>query len=145
MHINSSTRQWTEIDPETQSIFSAKCILNQHFNDIIIVLMKCNMDIKYIGSGEATKALIFYITDYVTKTHFLPTLVWGALQFAIKQTIRSSSMTTSPWCRPGQSLFMKLVNTMVARQEVSHQQVMSHLMGGGDTYTSHSFKLLRWV
>jgi hypothetical protein len=34
---------------------------------MVIFLMECNMDIKYIGSGEAAKALVFYITDYITK------------------------------------------------------------------------------
>ncbi|EGO04557.1 hypothetical protein SERLA73DRAFT_128574 [Serpula lacrymans var. lacrymans S7.3] len=32
----------------------------------------------------------------------------------------------------------------MARQEMSHQQVMSYLIGGGDCYTSHSFHVLRW-
>ncbi|EGO30248.1 hypothetical protein SERLADRAFT_404509 [Serpula lacrymans var. lacrymans S7.9] len=29
-------------------------------------------------------------------------------------------------------------------QELFHQQVMSYLVGGGDCYSSHAFKLLRW-
>ncbi|KAJ6615011.1 hypothetical protein B0H10DRAFT_1802260, partial [Mycena sp. CBHHK59/15] len=39
-----------------------------NFNDFVLFLLKCNMDIKYIGSGEAAKALMFYIMDYITKS-----------------------------------------------------------------------------
>lgn len=32
----------------------------------------------------------------------------------------------------------------MARQETSHQQVMSYWIGGGDYYSSHNFSLLRY-
>ena len=37
-----------------------------------------------------------------------------------------------------------IINSMLARQEVSHQQVMSYILGTGDCYTSHSFHILSW-
>lgn len=39
---------------------------------------------------------------------------------------------------------MKSVNALMARQELSHQQVMSYLVAGGDHYKSHSFVSLSW-
>ncbi len=39
----------------------------------------------------------------------------------------------------------KVVNQLAARQEMPHQQIMSYLVGGGDYYTSHKFKNLRWT
>jgi hypothetical protein len=42
------------------------------------------------------------------------------------------------------SLFVKVANGNLGRTEVSHQQVMSHIMGGDDHYTSHSFRTLSW-
>lgn len=38
----------------------------------------------------------------------------------------------------------KSVNAMMGRQETSHQQVMSYLVGGGDFYSSHTFRTFRW-
>ncbi|KAI0710264.1 hypothetical protein C8Q76DRAFT_579998, partial [Earliella scabrosa] len=38
-----------------------------NYNDLIIFLLKSNMDIKHIGPGQDAEALIFYLTDYVTK------------------------------------------------------------------------------
>ncbi|EGO27022.1 hypothetical protein SERLADRAFT_407600 [Serpula lacrymans var. lacrymans S7.9] len=42
------------------------------------------------------------------------------------------------------SLFTKTINTMIARQEIVHPQVMSYLVGGGDYYCNHSFKSIKW-
>ena len=33
----------------------------------MLFLFKCNIDIKFIGSDKADKALIYYIMDYITK------------------------------------------------------------------------------
>ncbi|EGO04935.1 hypothetical protein SERLA73DRAFT_44118 [Serpula lacrymans var. lacrymans S7.3] len=47
--------------------------------------MRCNMDIKYIGSGETAKALVYYVTDYINKS-FLPVHVgFDTLHYAVKQ------------------------------------------------------------
>jgi hypothetical protein len=37
-----------------------------------------------------------------------------------------------------------IVNTMMARQELSHQQIMSYIIGGGDHYMSHCSRSLNW-
>ncbi|KAH7906877.1 hypothetical protein BJ138DRAFT_1137801 [Hygrophoropsis aurantiaca] len=67
--MNGSTRALTELDPETLSILLKRLHpwIN-NFNDLILFLLQCNMDIKYIGSGEAAKALVYYVTDYISKT-----------------------------------------------------------------------------
>ncbi|KAJ6498474.1 hypothetical protein C8R47DRAFT_1111867 [Mycena vitilis] len=33
---------------------------------------------------------------------------------------------------------------LMSKQEMSHQQVMSYLLGGGDVYASHTFKVVKW-
>lgn len=37
------------------------------------------------------------------------------------------------------TLITKSVNAMMGKQEMSHQQVMSYLVSGGDHYSSHVF------
>ncbi|KAH7925867.1 hypothetical protein BV22DRAFT_1104666 [Leucogyrophana mollusca] len=72
--VHGRTRGLTEIDPETESIKLKR--LHPRINsfiDIVIFLLQCNMDAKYIGSGEAVKALVYYIRlsalDYTIKQH----------------------------------------------------------------------------
>lgn len=39
-----------------------------NFNEWFITACRSNMDIKFIWSGSDAKALVYYITDYVTKS-----------------------------------------------------------------------------
>ena len=80
MCIDGSTCSMTLIDPKTQSILLKRMHPRiNNFNDVVMFLMECNMDIKYIGSGEAAKTLIYYITNYITKAA-LATPLWDALR-----------------------------------------------------------------
>ncbi|CAF4397211.1 unnamed protein product [Rotaria magnacalcarata] len=59
----------SKIDPDTGHISlrrSDPWINN--FNEYLIATCRSNMDIKFIWSGSDAKALVYYITDYVTKT-----------------------------------------------------------------------------
>ncbi|KAJ3722189.1 hypothetical protein C8R42DRAFT_537100, partial [Lentinula raphanica] len=38
------------------------------FNETILAAVRCNIDIKFIGSGASAKAVMYYITDYITKS-----------------------------------------------------------------------------
>ncbi|KIJ58691.1 hypothetical protein HYDPIDRAFT_33934 [Hydnomerulius pinastri MD-312] len=146
MHINGSTRALTEVDPETQSILLRRFHPRiNNFHDLVIFLLQCNMDIKYIGSGEAAKALVFYVTDYITKSNLAVHVGLDAIKYAIRQNEERFLETSSIDHRAKhKSAFVKSVNALMARQELSHQQVMSYLIGGGDHYRSHTFTQLPW-
>ena len=143
MRINGTTRAITGLDEESGSILLRRLhprIAN--FNDIVIFLMQCNMDIKHIGSGQAANALMYYFADYISKDG-LPTHVGlAALLYAV-QRISAKKLKESPLDDlPVSNALIITINRMLSRQEISHQQVMSYLVGGGDHYTSHRFRLL---
>ena len=143
MRIDGSTRAQSGLDDETGSILLRRLHPRiASYNDLVIFLMKSNMDIKFIGSGEAAKALLYYITDYITKASLPAYIGLGALSYAI-QKVNEKFPSLSEDTRSRGALNMT-VNRMMSSQEVSHQQVMSYLVGGGDVYTSHRFKVLHW-
>lgn len=148
MRIDGSTRSLTEVDPETGSILLKRLHPRiNNFNDVILFLLRCNMDIKYIGSGEAAKALIYYVTDYITKATLPTHVALAAVEYAINRNDAKFSDITGQDVTPymvRHSLFTKTVMALMARQELSHQQVMSYLIGGGDHYKSHTFQVLKW-
>lgn len=146
MRIDGRTRSFTELDPETSSILLRRLHpwIN-NYNDLVIFLMKCNMDVKYIGSGQAAKALVYYVTDYVTKGSLPLHTGLQALMWAIQHNeAKYAGQDDVDQRSVGKSLMIKVVNAMMGRQELSHQQVMSYLVGGGDHYTSHKFRTLYW-
>ncbi|KAH9854461.1 hypothetical protein C2E23DRAFT_699808, partial [Lenzites betulinus] len=145
MRIDGTTRSHTMLDDETGGVLLRRLhprIAN--YNDLVIFLIKSNMDIKFIGSGEAAKALLYYVTDYITKPSLPAHVGLAALSYAIQKTNeRFPSMVEDNAFRPKGAL-NTAVNRMMAHQEISHQQVMSYLVGGGDVYTSHKFRVLHW-
>ena len=141
--MDGETREFTSLDPETASI-----LLRRHHpwiashTDLVTFLMRCNMDIKAVGSGEAAKAFLCYVTDYITKPCLPVHSGLSALTYAIdKLNSRSSGMDGSDAIL---NAAIVAVNSMMGRQEISHQQVMSYLVGGGDHYTSSKFSVLNW-
>lgn len=116
-----------------------------NYNDVILFLLQSNMDVKYIGSGPAAKALVYYISDYITKcdlqVHAGIRLIQTAMQAHVEIFLNDgiSSMQFKD-----RNLLTKCVNSLMARQEISHQQVMSYLVGGGDYYTRHTFTNVRF-
>jgi aldehyde:ferredoxin oxidoreductase len=97
------------------------------------------MDIKYIGLGQAGKVLVYYVTDYITKNNLAIHVGLGALFYAMKANAdKYEGDADVSRAVKDKSLFTKTVNTMMARQEMSHQQVLSYIVGCGDHYHSHS-------
>ncbi|KAJ7887527.1 hypothetical protein B0H14DRAFT_2337624, partial [Mycena olivaceomarginata] len=153
MRITGEVNPLTHVDPETESIILRRLHPRiNNYNQLVIFLLRCNMDIKYIGSGEAAKALIHYVTDYVTKSALATHIGLSAVEYAIKKNGEKfaavekakSGIENGTVDQVNRSLFTKTVMALMSKQEVSHQQVMSYLVGGGDYYTSHTFKPFKW-
>ena len=43
------------------------------------------MDIKFIGSGAAAKAIIYYITNYITESQLKTHVAFAALELSVKK------------------------------------------------------------
>jgi hypothetical protein len=144
MRMNGQTNPYTHLDPETRSIMLRRLHPRiSNYNEMISFLLKCNNDIKFIGSGEAAQALVFYITDYITKTSLTTHAGLAALAYAVRRD--SEQFETCEFSQSrAKSLVTKAINAMMSRQELSHQQIMSYIVGGGDCYKSHSFSILHW-
>lgn len=160
MRMNGATREKTELDTESGGILYRQTHpwINA-YNDIVIMLLKSNMDISFIGSGHMAKALIYYITDYITKNGLPTHVAFSALQLAIQKVKKVSGDTNpdpnrsseilSQVSEEGRRLLAKACNALIGQQELSGQQVAMYLQGladgDGDHYTSHEFRTLYWA
>lgn len=144
MRHTGGVRGATTLDEETKSIMLRRLHpwIN-NYNDVMLYLLKCNMDIKYIGSGEAAKALTYYITDYITKSSLPTHAVLSAVCAAIQKT-KNLADKDEDRAKFRRSLLTKIVNGIMGKIELSYAQVMSYLVGGGDHYSSHTFRNLNW-
>ncbi|KAI5997051.1 hypothetical protein EDD15DRAFT_2247628, partial [Pisolithus albus] len=86
MRIDGSVHPETFLDAETQSIMLRRLHPRiNNYNPIVSFLLQCNMDIKYIGSGPAAKALVYYISDYITKNELKVNVGLQSLQTALRK------------------------------------------------------------
>jgi hypothetical protein len=118
--------------------------LVNNFNTTIIEAIRCNMDIKFIGSGPSAKAVLYYITDYISKSQLKSHVAFAALELAVRKLDNQDDVEDDLTVR-AKKLLQKCAYAMISHQELSAQQVCSYLMEYGDHYTSHEFKNLYWT
>lgn len=147
MGIDGHTRSVTTLDGETNAIRLRRLHPRiSQYNDLTTFLLQCNVDVKHIGSGREAQAYLYYLTDYVTKSPVEMHVALAALSYAITRTqAKFSDMNRDDIAAlRSQGTLVTTVNSMVGRQEISHQMVMAYLIGGGDHYTSDKFVQLHW-
>jgi hypothetical protein len=131
--------------PETAYLYLRRLDgLVNNFNETIIEAMRCNMDIKFIGSGGAAKAVLYYITDYIAKSQLKSHIAFAALELAVKKLGKFHEEEDEVTMR-AKLLLRKCAYTMISHQELSAQQVCSYLMDFEDHFTSHEYKNLYWT
>ena len=130
------------IDPDTGHISMRRSDpLINNFNEYLIAACRSNMDIKFIWTGSDAKALVYYITDYVTKmslsfhdTFALVQKSITSLNTSLHQTNKESAIEKS------RKLVLRCYNSLASQQELSGVQVASYLMNWNDHYTTHKFQ-----
>ncbi|CAF4375733.1 unnamed protein product, partial [Rotaria magnacalcarata] len=131
----------TMIDADTGEIRMKRShpMIN-NFNEWLLLACRCNIDIKFIWSGSDTKALVYYISDYITKKnlsfHDCNALIYNAVENFEKNESRINYTDALDKSR---RFILRCFNTLAFQQEISAVQVASYLMGRPDHYTSHTF------
>ncbi|CAF3869043.1 unnamed protein product [Rotaria sp. Silwood1] len=130
------------IDPDTGHISMRRSDpwIN-NFNEYIIAACRSNMDIKFIWSGSDAKALVYYITDYVTKMSLSFHDTFALVQKSITSFKNSShQIDKESAIEKSRKLVLRCYNTLASQQELSGVQVASYLMNWDDHYTTHKFQ-----
>ncbi|KAJ7476627.1 hypothetical protein FB451DRAFT_1033379, partial [Mycena latifolia] len=102
------------------------------------------MDIKFIGSGPAAKAILYYITDYITKSQLQAHVAYAALELAVTK-LGDFDPTASDLETRARKLLQRCAHSLISKQELSAQQVVSYLMDFEDHFTSHNYVNLYWT
>lgn len=130
------------IDPDTAHISMRRSDpwIN-NFNEYIIAASRSNMDIKFIWTGTDAKALVYYITDYVTKMSLSFHDTLALVQNSITCFQNFSNLNSNEnIIDKSRKLVLRCYNTLASQQELSGAQVASYLMQWDDHYTTHKFQ-----
>ena len=134
----------TQVDPHTGALNVTKgeSWINT-LTPLVTYLLRCNSDITSLLSGTAIKAVVAYVSDYITKP--------GLKTYSIFDTIRSvfdrnSEMIGSSMKRKEKArhLMVQIVNSLTAKLEIGGPMASLYLLGNPDHYTSHIFPPVYW-
>jgi hypothetical protein len=118
--------------------------LVNNFNETMLRAIRCNMDIKFIGSGPAAKAILYYITDYITKSQLQAHVAYAALELSV-QKLGDFNPEEDDLTSRSKRLLQRCAHSLISKQELSAQQVASYLMDYEDHFTSDRFTNLYWT
>lgn len=109
----------------------------------ILLTMRCNNDIKLLTNGKDTRNLMWYVTIYQTKkqgkSFNMSALLTKTLMYHQKNSAYLSDMRER-----NRLLVFRCFNMLNRQAEQSAPQVISYLMGWGDTFCSHHYVPVYW-
>jgi hypothetical protein len=134
----------TEVDPKTGAlnIKKGESWINT-FTPLVTFLLRCNTDITSLLSGTSIKAIVAYVSDYITK----PGLKTHSIFSAIKSVFdRSSEMLGGTLKRKEKArrIITQVVNSLTSKLEIGGPMASLYLLGNPDHYTSHKFVPVYW-
>ena len=114
------------------------------FSSVISYLLWCNVDIMNLRSGTAIKAILFYMTNYITKSPLKTHMIFDAIRSVFEGNLGvicgPESLGEKAW-----KLMTKMVNTMGGKMEIGSPMACMYLLNNPDHYTSHEFKTFFWM
>lgn len=113
------------------------------YTSVLTYLTRCNTDVCSLLSGTAIKAVIAYVTDYVTKSALKTHVVFSTIcsVFERNKEMLQGSLEQNEKAR---RIMNKIVNSVAAKMEIGSPMACLYLLGHPDHYTSHHFFPYSW-
>ena len=143
-HFPQPTFKCTEVDPEIGPLNIKKHEEWIYFiTPALTYILHCNTDITCMWSGTALKAVIMYISDYITKTSLKTHVMFEAVRNVFDKhcEILASSLSETEKAR---KIINKIVNALSTKTEMGGPMVCMYLLGNPDHYTNHTFIPFFW-
>ena len=113
------------------------------FNFILTYLIRSNTDVTCLLSGTQVRAIIGYVTDYVTKSQLKTYTLLDTMRSVLDKhgevvkDIGDNAIAA-------RMLLVKTLNALHAKLETGGPMICASLLGNPDHYKSHVFKPLYW-
>jgi hypothetical protein len=134
----------TLVDPNTGALNVKKgeAWMNT-FTPLLTYLLRSNSDVTSLLSGTAIKAVVAYVSDYITKQSLKTYTIFDTIRDVFE---KNSEMIGGDVKRneTARKLFTKVVNSLTAKMEIGAPMASLFLLGNPDHYTDHKFKTFYW-
>lgn len=114
------------------------------FHPVVSYLLRTNTDVACLLSGTQVKAIIAYVTDYITKSSLSTHTFFEIVRSVLDRNTESLNAAGTDRDRVARSIIVKIVNALSGASEIGGPAVCAHLLGNPDHYTSECFKVFYW-
>jgi len=138
------TFEQTLVDPKTGALNLKKG--EPWMNTVtpeLTYLLRSNSDVTSLLSGTAIKAIVAYVTDYITKQSLKTYSIFDVVRSVFD---RNSEMIGGDLNRKEKvrKIFTQVVNSLTAKTEIGGPMASLYILGNPDHYTSHVFIPFYW-
>jgi hypothetical protein len=135
----------TMVDPLTGALRVKKgeAWLNT-FTPVTSYLFRCNTDTTSLLSGTAVKAIVSYVSDYVTKPGLTTYSMFETIRHVFDRHANTVVSGAANRAKTAKSIITQIVNSLTSKMEIGSPMASLYLMGNPDHYTRHSFINFYW-
>ncbi|OBZ67369.1 hypothetical protein A0H81_12737 [Grifola frondosa] len=139
------TRETTVVDYESGAIrFKKEQPWLNTFNPVLTYVLRCNSDVTCLLSGTQVKAVVAYVTDYVTKGKLNTHTFFETVHMVLDRHQPSLQGAVTDREQAARMLITKVVNALTVLQETGGPAVCAYLLGQPDHYTDKTFVTFYW-
>ncbi len=112
------------------------------FMPLLTYWFRCNTDVTSLRSGTAIKAVLIYMSDYITK----PSLKTHVFFDVVKSVFQKSRDISGDQSRSGKArkMMTQMVNTLGVKMELGAPMICTYLLGLPDRYMNRKFVTFYW-
>jgi hypothetical protein len=113
------------------------------FSTVLTYLCRCNTDVTSLLSGTTVKAVVSYVTDYITKPSLKSYQIFSTA-YDIYQKDAAMLTADNTKADAARKILMKMTNSITSKMEVGSPMASMYLLGNPDHYKSHNFVPFWW-
>jgi hypothetical protein len=110
---------------------------------VLTYLLRSNSDVTSLLSGTAIKAVVAYVTDYITKQSLKTYTIFDVIKsiFDKNSEMLGGNLKRKEKVR---KLFTQIVNSLTAKLEIGGPMASLYVLGNPDHYTNYEFIPFYW-
>ena len=110
------------------------------FTPLVTYLFRCNTDVTSLSSGTAIKAVVIYVSDYITKTTLKTHTIFDSIRSVFHKNAEMIGGTL-PMQEKARRIMTKIVNLLSAKAEMGSPMICMYLLGNPDHYSREEINI----
>ncbi|KAL1738834.1 hypothetical protein HDZ31DRAFT_13240, partial [Schizophyllum fasciatum] len=118
-------------------------VMMNSITPVLTYLMRSNTDTTSLQSGTSMKAIVMYVSDYITKSSLKTYHIMSCIKSVFERNAPSFEGSVDD-NKSARRLMVQMVNALAPRMEIGSPLAASYLLDLPDHYKSHEFVLIWW-